>query len=88
MTHTDGTKELEGQKVILEEYPEFEYYSYIEGCAVFVCEYESGRSLGSGLTLRMAKGRAIKNLSNAGMENVKIMIEKSIKRYGYANKRA
>ena len=92
MTHTalictDGTRKVEGQKIILEEYPEFECYSYTEGCTFFVCEYESGRSFATALSLKIAKERAIKNIDNAGIKKVRAAIKDSIKQYGYANKR-
>ena len=85
--YTDGTKEINGQKIILKEYPELEFYSYAEDWLFFVCEYESGRSLGSAPTLRMAKERALKNIAKVGIVKIKTMIQDSIKQYGYANKK-
>ncbi len=93
MTHaatisTDGTKKINGRKIILKEFPEFDYYSYCSGWIWYICEYESGRAFGSGSLLRIAKEMAIKNITIVGVKKFRDMIKESIKQYGYANKRS
>ena len=82
---TDGKKEVSGVKITINEYPEFNCYGYSDGFLYHVCEYESGRSLGSGLNKSRALSVAIKNINNAGIEKTKAMLKISIKKYGIAN---
>ena len=91
MTHAamlcaDGTKEINGVKTTIKEYPEFNCYGYADGFLYHICEFKSGRAFGSGLNKSHALSKAVKNINKAGIEKVKAMIKTSIEKYGIANK--
>lgn len=82
----DGFKEIEGKMLKSEQFPSFDFYSYVdENGAWWICELVSGFAAGGGLTLGEAKKTASKNILEAGNEKFKRLVEETIKENGQAN---
>jgi len=85
MTNT-GKIKVKGRKVKLQEYPELNVFYYqTKWCNYFICELESGCSLALGNQLKIAKERAIENIKNRGISEIKTGIKESITEHGIAN---
>ena len=79
-------KQVKGRRVNLGGPTEFNFFYYNGMSGYCICELESGFSLATDDTLKMAKNRAIKNLKNTTIKKFRQMIKKCIKKHGYANK--
>jgi len=86
ITLYDGKMQVEGRRVRFKEYPELNLFYYkTRWHNFFICELESGSSLGLGDTLKAAKEQALLNIKSRGLEFVKKGINTNIKIYGRAN---
>lgn len=81
--HIKGKVKVEGTKIALEDFPELSFFYYNNGYVTYICEYESGWSVGKGLNLYEATKTTIKNMIKA--ENLKSLIAAKIKKHGQAN---
>ena len=84
-TNTGKTK-VKGRRIQFKEYPELNLFYYqTKWCNYFICELESGCSLALGNQLKIAKERAVENIKNRGMAEIKTGIKESITQNGIAN---
>ena len=82
----DSKMQVAGRRVKIEEYPELNLFYYkTKWNNFFICELETGASLGLGYTLKEAKETALLNIKCRGIEAVREGIKTNIKKYGRAN---
>jgi hypothetical protein len=87
-THTvAGYVRVNGRKLNIVEYPDFEFFSYRTGRGYFVCEKQTGLALAWGKRLKFAKKEGLRRMGSMPLEAFKALIKTRLERYGYANKK-
>lgn len=87
-THTvAGYVRVNGHKLKITEYPDFEFFSYRTGRGYFVCEKQTGLALAWGKKLKLAKKESIRRMGFMTLEAFETLIKTRLERYGYANKK-
>ena len=82
----NGKEQVLGRGIKFKKYPTLNLFYYkTKWCNIFICELESGASLGLGYTLKAAKEQALVNIKSQGIEKVLKGIKTNIKKYGRAN---
>lgn len=85
-THTVmGYNRVDGRKLKITKYSDFEFFSYRTGRGYFVCENQTGLALAWGKKLKLAKKESIRRMGLMPLEKFKLLIKTQLERYGYAN---
>lgn len=80
-----GCIRVNGRKLKIDEYPDFDFFSYKTYRGYFVCEKQTGLALAWGKRLKLAKKESIKRMNIMEQKGFKKLITTRLKRYGRAN---
>ena len=80
-----GYVRVNGRKLNIVEYPDFEFFSYRTGRGYFVCEKQTGLALAWGKRLKFAKKHSIRRMGSMALKEFELLIKTQLKRYGFAN---
>lgn len=87
VTNTVGGRiRVNGRKLKIAKYPDFEFFSYRTGRGYFICEKQTGLALAWDKKLKQAKKESLRRMASMAPKDVKQRIEACLKRYGYVNK--
>lgn len=78
---------MSGRKLVIKEYPDYEFFSYRAQKGYFVCERSTGLSLCWGKKLKNAKRGAIALIEAMGYSGFKARIRTGIDKYGTTNRK-
>ena len=84
MLYYGGKQKVKGRRIRVNPELDLFYCKTVLG-HYFICELESGASLGFGNTLGLAKEQTILNIKSRGIKAIRAGIQNNIKQYGRAN---